>query len=310
MATIKDIARRAGVSPSTASRALNDNPRISMATRQKVKTIARELGYHPNYTAQTLSRGEANMVGLVFPVTGESEPANPFHIDLMRGIGSALADRNYTMVVAMAETTAKLVATVKSMVRQSKVHRFLLFYTREGDPVTAYLRERGLNFVVIGHPEPHQADRFVDNDNIQAGYVAARQLTVRHRVDHLAFVSAGINWQYERDRQLGVQQFAAEHHLSEQIWDPTTTSPAAFLAAAPAKCGLIFADDLLYLRVARELTAMAPDLAMICFNNSRLLSQLMPAIERIDLRPRALGQAAVTLLFDQHRQHIFVPFRL
>lgn len=58
MATIKDIAKLAGVSISTASRALNDNPRISEATRTKVKQIAAELGYSPNYNAQTLTRGE------------------------------------------------------------------------------------------------------------------------------------------------------------------------------------------------------------------------------------------------------------
>ena len=66
MATIKDIAARAGVSVSTASRALNDNPRISEATREKIKKIAVEIGYHPNYAARNLTRGEANMVGLVF----------------------------------------------------------------------------------------------------------------------------------------------------------------------------------------------------------------------------------------------------
>ncbi len=50
MATIKDIAKLAGVSISTASRALNDNPRISEATRTKVKQIAAELGYSPTTT--------------------------------------------------------------------------------------------------------------------------------------------------------------------------------------------------------------------------------------------------------------------
>ena len=169
MATIKDIAARAGVSVSTASRALNDNPRISEATREKIKKIAVEIGYHPNYAARNLTRGEANMVGLVFPVTTDEAPANPFHIDLMRGIASALESRDYSMVVALAPTQEKLLRAVKSMALQSKIHNFLLFYTLEHDPVAAYLREHGYNFVVIGHPERHQNDRYVDNDNVAAG---------------------------------------------------------------------------------------------------------------------------------------------
>ena len=63
VATIKDIAQRAGVSVSTASRALNDNPRISQATRLKVKQVANELNYQPNYNAQNLTRGSRTWWG-------------------------------------------------------------------------------------------------------------------------------------------------------------------------------------------------------------------------------------------------------
>ena len=90
MVTIKDIAKQAGVSVSTTSRALNDNPRISAETRERVKKIAAELGYQPNYTARNLTRGESNMVGLIFPVTEDTAPANPLHIDLMREVSTAL----------------------------------------------------------------------------------------------------------------------------------------------------------------------------------------------------------------------------
>lgn len=92
------------------------------------------------------------MVGLVFPVTTVTAPANPFHIDLMRGISSALKPLQYEMVVAIAPNPTELLASVKSMVTQSKVHNFLIFYTMANDPVTAYLRKHQLNFVVIGHP--------------------------------------------------------------------------------------------------------------------------------------------------------------
>ena len=119
MATIKDIAQAAGVSVSTASRALNNNPRISVKTRQRVKEIADQLGYLPNYNAQNLTRGESNMVGLIFPVTSDTAPANPFHIDLMRGISVALKPRHYEMVVAIAPTADDLLASVKSMVTRS-----------------------------------------------------------------------------------------------------------------------------------------------------------------------------------------------
>ena len=84
LVTIRTIAQKAGVSTSTASRALNDNPRISEKTRARVKKIASELGYRPNFSARNLSRGEANIIGVVFPLpSSAAKPAKTFHIEIM-----------------------------------------------------------------------------------------------------------------------------------------------------------------------------------------------------------------------------------
>ena len=61
LSTIKDVAKAAQVSVSTASRALNDNPRISDATIAKVKAVAKQLNYQPNSSAKALSKGEVNV---------------------------------------------------------------------------------------------------------------------------------------------------------------------------------------------------------------------------------------------------------
>ena len=92
MVTIRTIAQQAGVSTSTASRALNNNPRISEKTRARVKQIADELGYRPNFSARNLSRGEANIIGVVFPLpSSAAQPANPFHIEM----GSLVEQRTH-----------------------------------------------------------------------------------------------------------------------------------------------------------------------------------------------------------------------
>lgn len=312
MATIKDIAIRAGVSTSTASRALNDNPRISEKTRNKIKQIAADLGYHPNYAARNLTLGEANMVGLVFPVTTDDAPANPFHVDLMRGIATALEPREYSMVVAVAPTQEKLLRAVKSMAIQSNIHNFLLFYTLENDPVAAFLRENNYNFVVIGHPERHQKDRYVDNDNVAAGYAATKQLIMKHDAQNIAYVSSSNQWQYEEDRRLGYEKCLAERHLPECDWYSDQQSAREFFDQHPEIDTLVCADDLAFLKLHRELQALnlLDRLAIICFNNSKLLGMLMPDVDKVDLQPHELGKKAVELLFDSHRQHEFVAFEV
>ena len=66
-ATIKDVARAAGVSPSTVSRALHDSPRISEKVRERVKQAAKALDFHPNQMAKSLVSRKTRIVGIVFP---------------------------------------------------------------------------------------------------------------------------------------------------------------------------------------------------------------------------------------------------
>ncbi|MCD7112989.1 LacI family DNA-binding transcriptional regulator [Limosilactobacillus agrestis] len=309
MVTIKDIAQKAGVSVSTASRALNHNPRISEKTRQRIATIAEELGYQPNFNAQNLTRGESNMVGIIFPVTSDTAPANPFHIDLLRGISVALKPIHYEMVVAIAPTTTDLLQSVKSMVEQSKVHNFLVLYTIKDDPITNYLRQNNLNFVVIGHPDKLQ-DRFVDNDNVAAGRAAADYLMDHQQVHHPVFLQSASNWVFEQDRNQGYKQSMKSHHLPTLSWrySPTGIAVKDFIKQHPQIDSIVCADDLLLVRLIRQLQEF--NLPTICFNNSRLMGMLINQEDKVDLQPRKLGQQAVELLFNPEEQYRIVGFKI
>ncbi|MDO4903119.1 MAG: LacI family DNA-binding transcriptional regulator [Limosilactobacillus sp.] len=310
MATIKDIALRAGVSVSTASRALNDNPRISLTTRLRVKEIAEELGYQPNYNAQNLSRGESNMVGVVFPVTTDTAPANPFHIDLMRGISVALKPRRYEMVVAIAPSKEELLESVESMVNQSKVHKFLVFYTTENDPVTHYLRENGLDFVVIGHPTSNHPDRFVDNDNVAAGKAATEFLLDRRNVKQPAFIQTDNDWVYEKARRDGFYDCMQERQLPALVWKYREGGQTImdFLREHPDVDSLVCSDDLISVRLNDQLQSMGFPVAS--FNNSRLVGMLLRDNVRIDMMPRKLGLEAVNLLFNPGEHDRIVEFEI
>lgn len=309
LATIKDIALKAGVSISTASRALNDNPRISKTTRTKVKKVAEQMGYQPNYNAQNLTRGKSNMVGLVFPVTGKTAPANPFHIDLMRGISSALKPLHYEMVVAIAPNLTELLESVKSMAEQSKVHNFLVFYTMKNDPVTAYLRANKLNFVVIGHPIENANDRYVDNDNIAAGEAATEHLIDVCHVHQPAFLYSGQGWMYELDRATGYKKCMQRHHAPSLVWsEHGDHSIGEYLEKHPEVDSLVCSDDLLFGRLNRQLQKY--NLPITCFNNSRLMGMLLEESERVDLQPRVLGREAVNLLFRPREHYRLVDFKI
>ena len=92
--TIRDIARRCGVSVSTVSRVLNDHPDVSAANRDKVLRVVRELHYVPNTSARDLVRPQSDGIGLVVRGVG-----NPFFTGVIRAIERAIEEAGYSMVL-------------------------------------------------------------------------------------------------------------------------------------------------------------------------------------------------------------------
>src|SRR5690554_3240074 len=103
MVTIKDVAKKAGVSISTASYALNDDPRISKKTKEKILEIAHNLNYHPNAAARNLKRKKTNIVGVF--VDGFK---GPVYAKILDGIHLELTNKNYYIVVSSGESGKKL----------------------------------------------------------------------------------------------------------------------------------------------------------------------------------------------------------
>jgi len=95
--TIKDIARITGVSHTTVSRALNDNILISEKTREKIKKVAKELNYVPNYNARSLVLDKSNLIGLFFS-TLTNGTSSGFFQQAVIGVNSIIGDK-YNVVV-------------------------------------------------------------------------------------------------------------------------------------------------------------------------------------------------------------------
>ena len=98
MATIREVAGRAGVSPTTVSHVVNATRFVSHEIRARVMEAMTELGYHPNAVARSLRRGRTHTLGLVLP-----DSANPYFAELGRGIETAAFGRNYSVVLCNTE---------------------------------------------------------------------------------------------------------------------------------------------------------------------------------------------------------------
>jgi LacI family transcriptional regulator len=93
MPTIRDVAKRAGVSPITVSRVINDSGNVSPATRQRVETAIAELQYVPNTLARSLRSKRTKTIALVL-----TDVTNPFWTTVARGVEDAASEGGFNMV--------------------------------------------------------------------------------------------------------------------------------------------------------------------------------------------------------------------
>lgn len=132
MATIKDVARVAGVSTSTASRALHDSSMISEATKRRVRRAMKELDYSPNYSAQNLVNRTTNTIGVILPVreSQDSLGNNPFFMQIIQGISSVCSENDYMVSLATGRTDDELQKNIQTLIRSGNITK-LIFLIQE-----------------------------------------------------------------------------------------------------------------------------------------------------------------------------------
>ncbi|MCH4008171.1 LacI family DNA-binding transcriptional regulator [Companilactobacillus sp.] len=321
MVTIRDIAKKAGVSASTASRALNNNPHISKDTITKVQKIADKYGYMPDYNAKNLTTGEASAVGVIFPVGGNGAPANPFYVNVLSGVNNELIKRGYALSVAITQSLEDLTKNVKSMVYQSKIKRFILLYSQKDDPIAKFLRDNKLRFVVIGQPI-EKNDYYVDNNNVEAGAAATRYLIEQDHPKTLAFVHSKNDWIFEQQRFAGFQSVVSEANLNYidfKIDDDNADKLQRKIFENPRIDGAVATDDLNAMNFVDSFNKVFPlkNLEMIGFNNSLPHILLEKNYKTTDLFPEEMGKKAALLLFSDRenqeidrKQHLIVGYKI
>lgn len=143
MVTIKDIARVAGVSHTTVSRALNGNPLIKKETREWIEKIAAELNYIPNYSAKSLVMKRSYTIGLFFSSIEQGTSAS-FLVDAIKGIKQVL-DENYILTVRGIDGIHHL-----DTVQPKRYDGILIMSQSDEDNAFIYhVRSKGIPYILL-----------------------------------------------------------------------------------------------------------------------------------------------------------------
>ncbi len=142
--TIKDIAKAAGYSKTTVSFAFNDPSKISDAAREKILTIARELGYVPDPVARTLSSRRHGTIGLLLPQLIPLALKNPYLVNLITGVGD-VCGREELSLTLLPPTHGSLLKTV----REAAVDGLIAVGIQPEPDVLEVIRHRHMPFVTV-----------------------------------------------------------------------------------------------------------------------------------------------------------------
>jgi len=199
MVTIKDVAKKAGVSPSTVSRALSGNGTVKDSTRQKVLEAVKLLNYRPNFLAQGLKEGRTKTVGLIIP-----NIRNPIYPAVARGVEDAARKFGYTVILCNTDENVKAEKDYINKLRKRWVDGIILSPASNDTEHILELQKENFPFVIIVRNVDFQANAVLI-DNYRAAYDAVSFLIkTGHR--RIAIVKGNQQLSLYRERFRGYQQ--------------------------------------------------------------------------------------------------------
>jgi len=182
MATLKDIAKKSGVSTATVSYVVNNGPKSVMPeTRARVLAAIAAMNYHPNAHARGLRGKKTNTIGVVFPHVVHEPFENAYFGPVLGGIIDAATQRKKATMLFTAFDFDEVETCAPSLC-DGRCDGFLILAPRRTTRLVGDLQARNVPVVVVGtHPEGAEA-LTVDADNVKGGHLATRHLIeIGHR---------------------------------------------------------------------------------------------------------------------------------
>lgn len=310
--TIKEVAKLAKVAPSTVSRVIADNPRISEATKRKVKKVMEELGYHPNLNARSLSSKTTQTIGLVMPSSGDVVFQNPFFSTVLQGISEGAHEKKYALQMTTGRSEQETFEAVIEMVQGKRVDGMILLHSKVEDQVIMYLSKMDFPFVVIGKPAKYTEEiAHVDNDNVGA-MKEATDFLIKLGHEKIAFIGGSTELMVTVDRLNGYKQALEEAYIpineeyikhEEFLREGGQEAVSELMALPERPTSLLVVDDFMALGVLNKLDELGikvpDDVSVVSFNNILLAEMSKPPLTSMDINILKLGIEASRSLIQK-----------
>ena len=305
--TIADIAKAAGVSKGAVSYALNGRPGVAESTRQRILEIARSLGWAPSNAARALSDGRAGAIGLIVDRPAGVLAAEPYFMQLIAGIETALGDGPFALLLQVTDDPAAELATYRRWWAERRVDGVLIVDLRVGDPRVPLLAELGLPAVVLGRAEEGGRLPCVWTDDGAAMAEVLHYLAALNHRDVVrvagpaGFVHTGLRTA-AFDAAAAALGLSARTVHTDYSDEEAAVAVRRVLTAARRPTAMVFDNDVMAiaaLGVAQELGLSVPgQLSIVAWDDSALCRLVRPALTAVSRPIPQHGEEAVRLLLS------------
>jgi LacI family transcriptional regulator len=301
--TLAQVAKRAGVSMATASKALNERDQVAAETRQRVLRAAEELSFQPNGLARGLISGRSGTVGLL-----TDELGGRFAIPVLLGVENALGNQQMSVLLCDARgDEIRRQHYIKTLLARQVDGLIVLGCTNDRRPSLS--RDIPVPVVYVYGDSDDPGDLSIISDDRGGGRMAAEHLVLvgRRAIGH---ITGEYGYRAARERAAGLREVLDEHGLSPAgdplygDWTQGWARRAAriLLSAHPETDAIFCGSDQLAIGVADALHQMGrripDDIALVGYDNWEVFAaESRPSLTTVDLNLQNIGAAAVTHLF-------------
>jgi len=305
--TIYDIADQLGVSPATVSRALNNSPTISIATRKKINALAEKIGYRHNHFASSLRLQKTHTIGVIL-----HELNSYFITAVLAGIEKIVTEAKYNLIITHSAENPILEAANARNLFHKRVDGIIASLSFDTEDLTHFKQFQSKNIPVVFFDrvfETSETAKVIIN-NFQAGYDATAHL-INQGCKRIAHITSSLKRNVYAERKRGYKQALEDHKLKfdEKLViidgfkeDDAIRSAKRILSMKNLPDGIFITNDFcaaVVMQILKDAGIRIPkDIAIVGFNNDSIGKIINPKLTTINYPGFEMGQIAARTLIN------------
>ncbi|WP_343688597.1 LacI family DNA-binding transcriptional regulator [Chitinophaga sp.] len=316
--TIVDIAEELGLSVSTVSRALNDHPNISARTKEKVKKMARKLGYRPNAMAAGLRNNRSKTIGLLVPRISMFFPATIGTV-----VQNKLQEHGYNVIICQSNDSYEQEVALTNTLYSARIDALAVsttLYTTDFSHFDIF-KDNNIPLVFFDRVPKNYDVTIVKGDDYLGGLTVTQHL-IEQGCKDIVHISGPLTCSLYVERVAGFKHALQQHKIpfkkSRVFYQELTRDNAwqaceKIFAQQPYPDGIFAANDttaIAILEYCRKINVRVPeDLKIVGYSNDPRAEIIHPGITSVDQFPAMMGERVAEALLDLMQQPRQTPQR-